>query len=348
MMSPTSTSNTINHGNPNIDVTLLRGLEPAMTVEEQEQLTAMLTSGDPNELARAAQIFHGIGTLLKEQGVVHVNQRSPEQQTQIRDSFQLTYRPKERLGFNNREERVAHEKKENERDQKSRAAALPLPVRMPRYEAIEAFDPDEGRQVEKKKLLGVVPTSLPGTGPTRTLKPSLNFVDDSWDGTLEAAFTKLTVQNQKPENKGQVVAKVISPLLLRRDSSGTMVQVQHEFKSSPGFDEIVSVAPEGYQTKLIHNATGSTPSDVTDSGVLLGEPRVLIARTHYDAAKLGLQRGDVVTHVNGQEFIGNTQDLHLLLKALNADSEVSRFELVVNAEPCVAQALKLRALASEL
>jgi len=303
-----------------IDVTLLRGLEPVMSMEEQAMVTAMMVSGDPNELAKASKILYDLTVLLKE-GVYAVNQRTDAHQSHLKDSFRSGFQPRPRPGFNNREERVAKAKYDNDLQDKARAATLPLPVRMPRFEVIDSFDPEHNQQQQQaqappRKLLGIV--RLPGP---RAVRPSLCFVDWKTDGSLSAAFTKLTVKDDR--------RKICKNPDLLKDSTGAPVLVEHEFHPSPGFDEIVHCAARGYETP-----------------VCLDEPRVLISRTLNDAAKLALQRGDVITHVNGQEFIGNAQDLNLLLQGLHADSGTTKFEIIVNAEPCIAQALKYRALAS--
>jgi len=73
---------------------------------------------------------------------------------------------------------------------------------------------------------------------------------------------------------------------------------------------------------------------------------IVITAVRNDAGKKGLQRGDVITHVNGKAFHGSSMDLHMLLQGLSAASDSETLELTVNAEPCIAQALKWRALAT--
>ena len=315
--------------NPGIDTTLLRGLEPVMTAEEQRAVTAMLTSGNPNELARAAQVLHEVSTNLMD---TKVHQRSEQQSVRLKKLFVLDYRPKARPGFNNREERVAQEKKENDLELHRRATALPLPVRMPRYEVIQAFDPDsmnpdkngatDSSEEAPRRLFGILPGRNLGILPGRKNRPSLSFVDDTSNGTLAEAFTKITVQDSRKEK-----LKLPPADGAMKDSMGTTVLVQKSFQATPGFDEIVQAV--GYEYSVC-------PAN---------EPRVLISRTLHDAAKVALKRGDSVTHINGHEFFGTVQDLRMLLTALQADSEVSQLEIVVNAEPCVAKALQLRSWA---
>lgn len=283
-----------------IDLTLLRGLEPAMSTEEQARLTALLVSGNPGDLAAAAKVFYDLGVMLKA-GVASPANRSEYQALQLQESFVSIPQPKRnRAGYNDREQRVVEEKKISDVDKAERSHALPLPVRMPRYEVLSAFDACE----ESKK------------------KKPLTFLDDPWDGTLGSAFTKLAVHRDNN-------AKGLRKLLPSKKPKGS--HVDHDIQFSPGFDAIVDRLPGGYSSRLIEGLDGDTQS------------RVLIATVAQEAAKLGLQRGDVVTHVNGEEFVGNAKDLNELITNHYEHGGENKLEIVVNAELCIAQALKLRA-----
>ena len=216
-------------------------------------------------------------------------------------------------------------------ERKQRAYALPLPARMPRVVVLDAFDPD-GTPVDKQKLLGVIPR--PGNGGTRILRPSLTFVDYEWDGTLGTAFTKLSVKNDKGATLKKIVRRVE-----RKDSTGQLVHVEAEpLYPTQGYDVIVDKAG-GYDVSLIDMEESSEEAAGS-------KPMVLIAQTHNDASKLAIQRGDVVTHVNGEEFMGTAEDLNMLIKSHYAACDSNnKLEIVVNAEVCVAQALKFRSLA---
>ncbi|CAB9511438.1 expressed unknown protein [Seminavis robusta] len=298
-----------------IDLTLLSGLEPAMSPEEQARVTEMLVSGDKNELAKAAHVLYDLGVLLK-QGMLFSN-RSEKAKSQLQASFQKEFKSsKNRPAFNDRDTRVSEEKKQNDFDRDIRSHALPLPVRMPRMVIVEAYDPD-GTPEERKLLPG-----------TKTTKPSLNFCDDPWDGTLGAAFTKLEVT--KSSDTGGGIKKFFKPkkeVIPTTTSSSKTVDTTLKF--SPGFDAIADRMDGGYSAKL----------------TLHDEPRVLISSLHNDAAKVGLQKGDVVTHINGEEFLGNAQELNFIIKEHYANAGAGdKLELVVNAEQCVAKALQLRAM----
>lgn len=218
---------------------------------------------------------------------------------------------------------------------------------MPRYVVVDAFDPDDGLVVERSKAGKAL---LLGRNKTKTLKPSLDFVDDEWNGTLGSAFTKIQVKSQA-KHHGMHLPKLGS----KKDNDDDTIQyvVEKDLQPSPGFDEIVFRMEGGYQAclLLVNDDGVEAPTTTTTTG----EPRVLIANACNDAAKLGLHRGDVVTHINGDEFTGGTaEDLKRLIKAHYAsytsgndnenDEANHQLELVVNAEPCIAQALKLRAI----
>jgi hypothetical protein len=318
-----------------IDTSLLRGLDPIMSPPEQAQLTALLTSGNPNDLASAAQIFHTLSSLLVKSGTLATTstsssstqqqERTVEESQRVQDSFAKAYKKPStnnkkdvKIAFNNYESRVRKDKLSYDAEQRSQKRILPLPVRMPRLVIIENFDPD-GTPVPRRKILG---------GGMRIQKPSLVFVDDEWDGTLGSAFTKFTVKKDRPK-----VPDIHAAIRSMRDSNSTTgvevhVVVGELQEDNKGMLMIAELLEGGYDAKLQADA----------------EARVLIADAHNDAAKLGLHRGDIVTHVNGGEFRGSAEELNLLIKAQFCGAEEGKLELVVNAELAIAEALRLRSL----
>mmetsp|Transcript_20318 Transcript_20318/g.48337 ORF Transcript_20318/g.48337 Transcript_20318/m.48337 type:complete len:369 (+) Transcript_20318:339-1445(+) len=366
-MTTTSAISSASSSTPtSIDKSLLRGLDPVMTRDEQAQLTALLVRGDPNCLSQACKIFHELEELLK-LGIAHPNQRSVEQQTKISDSFRTSYvirsssktsNKKHHPGYNNYEARVLEAKKQADLERKQLQHTLPLPVRMPRLVVLDAFDPDpqhavhpdtaleetaknDNNQTNKKKFFGIIPR--PGR-KQRSNRPTLTFVDSEWDGTIGLAFTKLTV---KPNNGPvKATAKRIVQRIERKDSCGDLVHVDSEpVYPTSGYDAIVDRVG-GYDAQIIHN----DESTENEQQQQVQQPMVLIASTHNDASKLAIARGDVVTHVNGQEFVGTTEDLKMLIRLhyqdVMAGSELNnnKLEIVVNGELCVAKALQLRSL----
>jgi hypothetical protein len=75
------------------------------------------------------------------------------------------------------------------------------------------------------------------------------------------------------------------------------------------------------------------------------QARVKIGSVKGEAGKLGLQKGDVVTHVCGEAFEGCAADLSELIASLYDCDRNCTFQIVVNADNCTAEVLKTRARA---
>jgi hypothetical protein len=67
--------------------------------------------------------------------------------------------------------------------------------------------------------------------------------------------------------------------------------------------------------------------------------RVIIYAARKQVAKLGVEAGDVVTHFDGNEFLGTASDLKILINDLYVSGNKS-FSMVLNAEQITADALK--------
>ena len=105
----------------------------------------------------------------------------------------------------------------------------------------------------------------------------------------------------------------------------------------------------------VHRQRSQTPASVD---AILGlaspedlhhepKPRVKIASIRGQAGRVGLQKGDVITHVNGEEFRGTAADLKGLIASFHADRSDRTFQLVVNADESTACVLKLRSIACQ-
>lgn len=71
--------------------------------------------------------------------------------------------------------------------------------------------------------------------------------------------------------------------------------------------------------------------------------RVLVASVRGQAGKCGIMKGDVVTHVDGELFTGTAAELRsLLIRAYEEQGMDGTVMIVVNAEECTAEALRLR------
>lgn len=70
--------------------------------------------------------------------------------------------------------------------------------------------------------------------------------------------------------------------------------------------------------------------------------RVLVTAARREAWKAGVKKGDVVTHVNMDDFRGTADDLRKLINNLHLSGDPT-FSMVLNAEQSTADALKKRA-----
>ncbi len=71
--------------------------------------------------------------------------------------------------------------------------------------------------------------------------------------------------------------------------------------------------------------------------------RVLVTAARGQAARAGIRNGDVVTHINNEEFLGNAETLKKMIQTYYLDSDIPTFTMVLNAEQSTADALAKRA-----
>mmetsp|Transcript_19298 Transcript_19298/g.21549 ORF Transcript_19298/g.21549 Transcript_19298/m.21549 type:complete len:394 (+) Transcript_19298:203-1384(+) len=77
--------------------------------------------------------------------------------------------------------------------------------------------------------------------------------------------------------------------------------------------------------------------------------RVRITSVKGQAGKVGLQKGDIITHLNGEIFQGSANDIQEYISRLyESDNGSSKFQIVVNADDATAKALKLRSERCEM
>jgi len=137
----------------------------------------------------------------------------------------------------------------------------------------------------------------------------LKFRDDVWDGSISDAFSRVYTTT------GLQSTSQDSSSLGDYDS----FEGQHDSYGEGGFIN-------GSSKKVRNN-------------------HVLVYAARKDAAKLGVEEGDVVTHFDGNEFLGNANDLKVMIHNIYVmGNGNSTFSMVLNAEQSTADALKDRAL----
>lgn len=332
-----------------IDKTLLQGLEGVMSLRNKEFLTELLTSGKPFKLAVAADTLrelayelesghrrHNDSYRLSGRVAAFANKAENESQKKIlsrRGARSSIYelissarRARDHVAHatessetghtatiaaaasSPRQHRMAHRELEMELRREAEYLRLhPLPVRMPKCVELPLSNPSESSSktatMHTFNPLGAF-ICLPEI--TNSSFP-LTFCNDTWDGTVMDAFSKITIGR-----RGNVVKK---------DTLHKNVGVCHILGGSD---------------------KGRVQVDVE-------RPRVLVASVQGAAGRQGVLKGDVVTHLNGQEFHGNADDLVDQLQSLynrvGSGEPPATFKLVLNAERSIAEALKRRSLA---
>ena len=98
----------------------------------------------------------------------------------------------------------------------------------------------------------------------------------------------------------------------------------HLSKPTPGMTNILSQAKN---SKVVENP----------------KPRVKVSAVRGPAGRLGVQKGDVVTHLDGELWTGSAAELKDVIYAMFDQDEGQQVSIVVNAEESCAEILKLRA-----
>eukprot|EP00579_Thalassiosira_antarctica_P009583 CAMPEP_0201911678 /NCGR_PEP_ID=MMETSP0903-20130614/2547_1 /ASSEMBLY_ACC=CAM_ASM_000552 /TAXON_ID=420261 /ORGANISM="Thalassiosira antarctica, Strain CCMP982" /LENGTH=484 /DNA_ID=CAMNT_0048446447 /DNA_START=96 /DNA_END=1547 /DNA_ORIENTATION=- len=156
-------------------------------------------------------------------------------------------------------------------------------------------------QMEYMKL-HPLPLRMPKYAEVTTNKAGLTFCGDTWDGTILDAFSKITV------NKS----------LLGH------ITVTKQHAESSGIRRVIDAgSPKS-------NGKGYIDTE---------KPRVIIASINRDLGQQGVVKGDVVSHFNGEPFMGTASELTELIDN-RYEGEVLTFAF--NADGAVAEALKRR------
>ena len=322
-----------------IDTTLFGGLEFAMTEQEQKYVTELMTSGYADKLAQAAQILEGTAELLKKgmspSIIAHNNERNHavschrdrEAAATARTTAMLSGGYSNTAGIGPSRSRDGAEPPisnfQRQMEQKARdKIRRPLPARMPLSVTLSTGE-FEKMALEIRQQAGLVPEEkkLWWQGVLRGAKERLggkiSFVDDEWDGSVADAFARARIGPQKSNRKSMEVQKRVSTT-----NPAELMSINRILKV--GEDE-------AREKKEQDNITA------------VRSQRVLVANIRGQAGKSGIMKGDVVTHINGEVFTGKAADLNsMLIKMYEEQGRDGVVMIVVNADECTAEALRLR------
>jgi len=280
-----------------IDLNLFRGLDFAMTEDEQRYITQLMTSGDVSKVATAAEAMLGVLELSRRGKMPHmrptISKRSSiyqlieeSQQAKRSDTAKQTSQVSRVVisSPNSRQRRAQHRAMEMSLlRQAEYMKTHPLPVRMPKCVELTLSDPTE--------------TKFP-----------LTFCDDTWDGTVMDAYSKISISGSKKKK----------------------------------------ITRKRTENKAVFRVLNGGINDTNCGDARIEEPRsrVLVASVKNEGGSKGVMKGDVVTHLNGEELGGMTaaELVEELRKHTMTDCANSTFRLVLNAELSTAEALRRRAM----
>lgn len=321
-----------------IDVTLFGGLEFAMTEEEQKYVTELMTSGYADKLAQAAQILEGTAELLKKgvspsimannsnENCGHPpNTVNREAAATARTTAMLSGGYSNTAGIGPSRSRDGSEPPlsnfQRQMEQKARdKIRRPLPSRMPLSVTLSTGE-FEKMALASRQQAGLVPEEkkpwwkgVIGDAKDR-LGGTISFVDDEWDGSIADAFARARIGPSKSDRKTLEVQKRITTTNPAEKMNINRLLKVGEEEARQHQDEMPVTRTQ----------------------------RVLVANIRGQAGKSGIMKGDVVTHVNGEIFTGNAANLNaLLVNAYEEQGKSGVVMIVVNADECTAEALRLR------
>lgn len=291
-----------------IDVSLMDGLAATMTEEEQRYVTKNMTSGEPNRLAQAARFLSHVADLARLG--IGPSRRTSEQTKKARAAMEQTDYTNEvavRKAMIKGDDSAVKTIRLEEAEIKAKKRLHPLPSRMPRHITIGTFNPDSRNA--KGGILGTVGVPSIDVGPIKT-----------------------------PIGKGPL-GKSVPPTLALVDAKwdGTVDDAFGKISvSSDGKVTVAKVQSLGVSNILGGHSIMIGPKDSN---------RVVIFGSANDAAKKGLRKGDVITHVNGEAVEGKTSEEVLsIFRKIHAEGSSESMDIVVGAELCVAEALRLRSI----
>jgi len=303
-----------------VDTSLFNGLEYFMSEEEQLFVTELMTSGDLHKLAQAAQILNGVADLSRK-GIVPSYRKKKNRggipQSTLKDlnSFNdVRYLVNASNSNNVHASRHTHRtttlRSVRSRGGRSAAGAVGRAFAMGRTEK-DRKAKSEREHLEYLKKIHPLPARMPN---------HIHLDCQQFRGmSLENLSTKQFPIHFTDDEWDGTIADAFSKILVRNNQV-----VTHKLMENPlGIDNILK----------------SSDSLLLSEG---GQQRVVISSIRGEAGRQGAQVGDVVTHLEGEQFTGSASELRdAIIKHIHSGE--TTLSLLLNADESTAEALKLRA-----
>ena len=222
------------------------------------------------------------------------------------------------IGPSTSRDEVSNYQKQRERAARDKLRR-PLPARMPLSVTLSTAEFEKmAIKAEQKELSPSDPNVVKpwwkgwfGGGAGGVRAKTMTFVDDEWDGSVADAFARAKIGTQSGDQH----------IVLTRVGPTNPVEQM-------GVRNIISLGERERRQE------GLPPARVR---------RVLVGSVRGQAGKSGIMKGDVVTHINGEMFMGDAAELNaLLIKEYEDQGRDGVVMIVVNADVCTSEALRLR------
>ena len=338
------------------DVTLFGGREYAMTKDEQMVVTEMMNSGSVTKLSAAALFLHDVIEMSRAKGGRTGKKREEDvmRGSSIRTIIEEGKEARERYerrafgtrtgmaaavlsnrGEGGGEGGVSVAGGGSTAQSTSSTRRRGKKANMVTKSRHRDFEREMSRRADFL-CLRPLPVRMPRHVELSLSDPNgrnfpLAFCDDVWDGTVEDAYRKITIVGKRG------LERVVRTS--ERDNPGVQMVVMAGGAATGDYDAM---------NRILEERGGGEGPESSGGLPNKSKKRVLISIVRPEAGRLGVARGDVVTHMDGEElnFEGTGKTASELMEVLvrKWDRGERTFSLVLNAEQCTAEALRRRAL----
>ena len=329
-----------------IDAMLFCGLADSMSKAEQIYVKELMTSGSTTKLVQATHILASIVDMNQKGGTPSMRQKmktkSSTNQSMNHYSDQpnnLTKSQSQIMSGTNSRYQSYEEKLKMRRTRSTNAQ--PSTIMMSLSSQSQSELQIETTNRERWKRLFPIPVRMPKVITLRVdfdlyskwLCP-ITFEDDevSFLNLMKHAFN-----GNAPTN--DVRYSLVRDAYKELKVTSNRLIVNKESQNSTGVENILS---------YFHDMDGD---DINDDAPNLSIPwrRVVVSSVKGSLLRTGIKPGDVITHIDGEFFDGNTEKLKRILSTSQQHSldAYPTFQIIVNAEVGIAEALRIRRVVAE-
>lgn len=333
-----------------IDAMLFCGLAESMSKAEQVYVKELMTSGSTTKLVQATHILASIVDMNQKGGTPSMRQKMKSKSSDNLQSMNhhnpseqqpnKLYKSQSQIMSGTNSRYQSYEEKLKMRRTRS-TNAQPSTIMMSLSSQSQSELQIETTNRERWKRLFPIPVRMPKVITLRVdfdlyskwLCP-ITFVDDevSFVNLMKHAFN-----GSAPTNDIRCSLVRDAYKELKVTSKGLIVN--KESQNTTGVENILS---------YFHDMDGN---NINDEAPTLSIPwrRVVVSSVKGSLFRTGIKPGDVITHIDGEFFDGNTVKLKRILSTRQRHSLDAHptFQIIVNAEVGIAEALRIRRVVAE-